>query len=177
MKSNKFLQFNGKTIFFQSFDGEFWIAIKPICDVLNVDYSRQLRTLKSDDTLSGVWSLQTMHDSTNRLQKMACLPEKYVYGWIFSLQSQSEELKKYKIECYDLLFNYFHGTITGRKELLKQKIEVDVEISHAENLLQESEEYKNLVKFKKIQTDISKSLKKNDRKALQEIRDLFNYEN
>jgi len=177
MKSHKFLQFNGKTIFFQNYDGEFWIAIKPICEVLNVNYSHQLIAMKKDIFFGDAYCLHDMHDTTNRLQKMICLPEKYIYGWILSLNSQSTELREYKKECYDLLFNYFHGSITGRKELLKQKIEVDVEISHAKNKLLESEEYKTLLKHKKLQSDISKSLKTNDQKATAEIKDLFNYEN
>lgn len=40
----KFLQFNGKTIYFQSYDGQFWIAIKPICEILNVNYNRSFGT-------------------------------------------------------------------------------------------------------------------------------------
>ena len=44
----KFLQFNGKTIYFQSYDGQFWIAIKPICEVLNVSYNPQVLALKND---------------------------------------------------------------------------------------------------------------------------------
>lgn len=89
----KFLQFNGKTIFFQSYDGNFWIAIKPICEVLNVNYNRQLLTLKSDEFLGSAYSLQDMQVQSDngiwQTRKMVCLPEKYIYGWIFSLQSNS----------------------------------------------------------------------------------------
>ena len=73
-----------------------------------------------------------MHDSSNRLQKMICLPEKYIYGWLLSINSSSQELRNYKKECYDILYNYFHGTITGRKELLKKKVEIDIELTKAE---------------------------------------------
>lgn len=171
----KFLKFNGKTIFFQSYDGNFWIAIKPICEVLNVDYSRQLRTLKSDEVLGDVWSLQTMHDTKNRLQKMASLPEKYIYGWIFSLQSNSPELKSYKKECYDILYNHFHGAITGRKELLKKKVELDIELIKAENELLENPAYMKIQDLKKQQSEVSKGLKNNDNLVIKEQMHLFNY--
>lgn len=175
MKSEKFLQFNGRNIFFQNINGEFYIAVKPICEALNIEYSRQLRTLKSDDILKDVWSLETMHDTTNRLQKMVSIPEKYIYGWIFSLQSQSKELKDYKRKCYDILFNYFHGTITGRKELLTQKIELDIELMQAENELLQNEAYLKIQKIKKKQSEINKGLKNNDLKVIEEQKNLFNY--
>ena len=53
----------------------------------------------------------------------------YIYGWIFSLRSESIELQNYKRTCYELLYNYFHGTITNRKELLLERVEIDVKIN------------------------------------------------
>ena len=41
----KFLEFNGKSIHFLSAGGEYWIALKPICEVLEVDYSSQLTNI------------------------------------------------------------------------------------------------------------------------------------
>ena len=177
MKSEKFLQFNGKNIFFQSYDGQFWIAIKPICDALGVNYSRQIVTMKSDDFFADVYALQHMRDSKNRLQKMTCLPERYIYGWILSLQSQSEELKSYKRECYDILFNHFHGIITGRAKLLKTQIEVENEFEAAKTKLMESEEFKNLQAIKKKNAEINKQLVKNDFDAKLEITELFDLDN
>jgi len=177
MKSHKFLQFNGKTIFFQSFDGEFWIAIKPICEALNVNYNRAFQNLKIDKIFVQLFAIQQMVGGDNKLRNMVCLPEKFIYGWICSLQSDSEELQNYKLECYEVLFNYFHGTITGRKELLKQKVEVDIEMTDVESKLLETPEYKKFQELKKAQTKITKGLKTNDQKATTEIKDLFNYEN
>lgn len=159
--SKKFLEFKGKNIYFLDIEGIYWIAIKPICEVLNVDFSRQLRTLKSDEILGRVWSLQTMHDSINRLQNMVCLPEKFVYGWIFSIQSASQELKEYKKECYEILFDYFRGAIVKKQEVLEEKAEKIVEKTCAFEKLKETEEYKNFVKLNseiKVLDKISKSI-------------------
>ena len=174
MKSEKFLQFNGKNIFFQSYDGQFWIAIKPICEVLGVDYSRQLRTLKSDENLGQLWSLQTMVGADKKLREMVSLPEKYVYGWIFSLQSQSKELRDYKMECYDILFNYFHGTITNRKKILEKKVSVESRILEAKHELLKSEAYVKVQELQKTNREIGKALKKNDQTVMEEIS--FTYE-
>lgn len=47
----KFLQFKGRNIYFKEINGEFYIAIKPICDVLNLEYTRQFKNLKEDEIL------------------------------------------------------------------------------------------------------------------------------
>ena len=36
----KFLQFNGRDIYFVAVNGQYYIAYKPICDVLNLEYTR-----------------------------------------------------------------------------------------------------------------------------------------
>ena len=115
----KFLQFNGKNIVFLKVDGTYWIALKPICEALEVDYVRCFKNAKNDPILGPALSKQTMQVSKNglsQLRNVTCIPEEFVYGWIFSLKSESEQLTDYKRTCYSLLFNHFHGTITNRKE-------------------------------------------------------------
>ena len=175
MKTEKFLQFNGKTIYFQSYDGQFWIAIKPICEALNLEYTRQFKNLKEDKILSQLLAEQPMVGADNRIRKMVSLPEKYIYGWLFSINSSSEDLKNYKKECYDVLYNYFHGTITGRKELLQLQIETDIEINIAESELLQSEAFQKLQELKKKSSTIKKELSKNDKEVKDELT-LFNYE-
>lgn len=126
-ETEKFLQFNGKTIFFLAKDGQYWIGIKPICEVLEINFSRQLRTLKSDEILGQLWSKQTIVGADGKLRKMVCIPERYVYGWIFSLRSESQELLKYKRDCYNLLFEHFHGKITSRETVIGKKTRSQVE--------------------------------------------------
>ena len=111
MKPQNFLSFNEKTIYFKEVGNEYWIAIKPICEALNVDYIRAYKNISEDENLSQLLSKQTMLDSLGRSQEMICLPEKYIYGWLFSLRSKSEALKQYQMKCYEVLFNYFNGAI------------------------------------------------------------------
>lgn len=37
----KFLSFNGKSIHFLAVDGEYWIALKPICEALGILWRHQ----------------------------------------------------------------------------------------------------------------------------------------
>lgn len=120
-ETRQFLNFNEQNINVLSKDGTTWVAIKPICTALNVDYISQFKNLQQNEILSGVLSKQTIHDTTDRLQEMVCLPEKYIYGWLFSINSKSYELQQYKKECYDVLYDYFQGATTQRLSLLQQK--------------------------------------------------------
>lgn len=171
-ETNKFLEFNGRTIFFVAADGQYWIALKPICEALGVDFERQRKNLHNDEILSQLPSEQTVVAADGKLRKMLCLPEFYVYGWIFQIQSSSPELLKYKWECYRVLYNHFHGSITGRKELLSAKAKAQVEIDEVMNTLTPE----NALKLQKAQKNLNKTnykLRSLDGEAIEEERDLF----
>ncbi|MDB4919860.1 phage antirepressor N-terminal domain-containing protein [Mucilaginibacter sp.] len=115
-------------------DGQWWVAIKPICEALNVHYKHQAESIKEDVILGQLSRSQGMVAADGRLRNMTCLPEKYIYGWLFSIQSDSTGLIEYKKECYDILYDHFHGGIREKKisekldrtaqiEILNKKIE------------------------------------------------------
>jgi len=139
----KFLEFNGKNILFLQVDGTYWIALRPICEALNVSARRSIDNVKKDPILGPECTVQYTQVSKNGKKQgrnLTCIPEVFIYGWIFSLRSDSEELTKYKRSCYTLLYNHFHGTITNRKELLIQKEEIKNEIHGTQKALEENHE-------------------------------------
>lgn len=131
----KFLEFNGKNIYFVAVNGQYWIALKPICEALNVDFEAQRKNLKEDGILCQLPSEQTVVAGDGKFRKMLCLPEFFIYGWIFQIQSQSEELQAYKLECYRILYEHFHGSIAGRKDLLSEKAKLQIEIDKCMNTM------------------------------------------
>lgn len=147
-KHQKFLEFNGKTISFLNKDGVYWVAVKPICEALNVVYTGQLKKLKNHQILGPALYICTMQVSGKggiQSRNMTCIPEKFIYGWLFSINSDKPEFIEYQKTCYELLYNYFHGTITGRKELLIERLDVDTKIHHLKNELKENDnKYKEL---------------------------------
>lgn len=161
-KHEHFLSFNGKNIIYVKVDKTYWIALKPICEALNVDYIRSFRNAKNDPILGSVLSEQTIQVAKNGKKQgrnMTCIPEKYVYGWLFSLRSDSPELLAYKRTCYELLYNHFHGTITNRKELLMQREEVDNQIGKLKHQLKEKDEsFKTLQHLQNQRKEICKQL-------------------
>ena len=174
-ETKKFLEFNGKTIFFVAADGQYWIAIKPICEALGVHYEHQRELLKKDEILSELPRHHGVVAADGKLRKMVCLPEFYIYGWIFNIQSSSPELLKYKWECYGVLYNYFHGVITGRKDLLIQKAKAQIEIDKAMNSL-DPEMAIALERSTKLINQVNAKLRALDGEMIQEERDLFTIE-
>lgn len=164
----KFLEFNGKAVYFLSAKGVWWIAIKPICEALGVNYNRQFQNLKSNKTLGQLFAIQQIVAADGRLREMVCLPEFYVYGWIFKIQSESKELEAYQWKCYELLYNYFHGAVSDRYQILKAKTLEEIEIETLKQQLQEKPEYKRLVELENSAKKKSKLLQELDKKAIAE---------
>ncbi len=163
----KFLKFNGRNILFIAKEGQFWVAIKPICDALGVDYIRQFKNLKEDKILSQLLSEQTMVAADNRLRKMLCLPEKYVYGWLFTIQSSSPELMEYKLMCYNILYDHFQGSITKRQEILLHHTSVNTKISQIKGKLFDNPDFRELQQLIREERQYKKQLKELDVELLQ----------
>ncbi len=105
-KHKNFLQFNGTNIVMLEKGGSYWIAIKPICETLNINFSEELNRIKSDAFLSTMVKEQPIFvkkQDKETLTNMLCIEERYVYGWLFSMDCNSEELAKYKETCFKLL--------------------------------------------------------------------------
>lgn len=177
-KHQKFLEFNGKNIIFLNVDGVYWIALKPICEALEIEYTRSFKNVKNDPILGSALAVQPMQVSKNgksQLRNMTCIPEKYIYGWIFSLQSESVALLEYKRTCYDLLYNHFHGTITNRKDLVQEKNNLQEQIHELELELLTDARYKTVLESKKKIKKINNDLNKADKELIQP--DLFTNQN
>lgn len=162
----KFLEFNGKRISILLTDGNWYVALRPILDALNVDTDWHLRTVKEDDILAQHLCDHTVVAADKKMRKMVCLPEKYVYGWLFTIKSESVELRQFKEKCYDVLYNHFHGTMTGRMNALNEKSETELKILELQEQLNlkllESEEYVQINELKTRQKQINKTLKELD---------------
>lgn len=147
-KHEKFLEFSGHKIYFVKINDIYWIALKPICEALKLNADSYIKKTKRDAffrTCLDTMSIQVSKNDKNQGRNMVCLPEEFIYGWICILNSDDEYLIEYKKTCYRLIYNHFHGTITNRKELLIERIDVDTEIHNIKKELKESDEqYKRL---------------------------------
>lgn len=172
----KFLEFNGKTIFFLSVDGTYWIALKPICEALGVDWKNQREKLLKDKILAQLYSEQSMVAADGRLRKMISLPEFYMYGWLFQIQSDAQGLLEYKWECYRILYDYFHGSIIHRQTVLKEKTLIDLQIEELEQKLQSSDLAQQISALKRKKKAASSKLTSLDREIVERQLELWRTE-
>ena len=131
------LEFKGKIIPYKRENGSYLIAIKPICEALGVSYKWQLERLKKHKVLGTVYRTSTMYIPGDQSREMACLPEEYIYGWLFSINSDSEELIAYQREC----IQHFYETIKRREELYHQFAKCKKEIAELDNKLKDNEDF------------------------------------
>ena len=91
---------------------EKFVPIKPICQALDINYSSQLEKIKSDEILGSTVPLKGIVAADGKEREMACIPFKLVFGWLFTINPKNvkveakEQIIKYRLECYDALFNY-----------------------------------------------------------------------
>jgi len=171
----KFLEFQGKTLLFLSVDGIYYIAIKPICEVLNVEYTRQFKNLKEDPILEPALAIQPMQVPNDQVRNMVCLPEHFIYGWLFSIRSESKELLEFKKECYLILYKHFHGSITARRDLLKEKAIAQNERTKIEYELKSNEKFIKWSDLKAKEMRLGKELKDLDINEISEQLSLFDF--
>ena len=136
-----FLEFKGKSLLFTAVNGITYIAIKPVCEAIRVDYIQQFKNINDDPILGPALCKYTMQVPGDQVRNYACLPEKYIYGWVFSIKSKSKDLLEYKKECYDILYNHFHGIIAKRKTLLHDKVASKVELEQIKKRLRDNPDY------------------------------------
>lgn len=75
--------------------------------------------------------LSTSVAADGKMREMLCLPVKYVFGWLFRIDSRNvkeearENLLRYQNQCYDILYNYFTAYmryVQDRQVIIDQKM-------------------------------------------------------
>jgi hypothetical protein len=150
-----------------------YVAIRPICEALGIDYRKQFERIKGDRKLSQL----VTHTVTNSIKdkknyEMVSLPLKYVFGWLFSIDETKVNAKaqstfaKYKDDCYEVLYDHFYGLMAKRKNLLYEKSEIRKQIEAIEEVLKDNEDYQKLVDLHAAQMRMGKDLKNVDSQQL-----------
>lgn len=96
-------------------NGEKRVAIKPICEILGVDYPTQFSKLKEDEILGSTVGLRPMVGADNKTREMQTIPFEFVFGWLFTINPKNvreearEGVIRYKLECYRALYEHLTG--------------------------------------------------------------------
>lgn len=61
------------------------VPIRPLCEALGIAYERQSTKLKEHPILSSTVTLKVMVAADGKNREMLCLPVRYVFGWLFTI--------------------------------------------------------------------------------------------
>lgn len=108
------VNFRQDTLFAVERDDGVYVAVKPMCESLGLNWSGQHQKIKEDPVLSE--GMCVIHiPSPGGAQETTCLKLELVNGWLFKVESRrvKEEarpkLLTYQRECYQVLFDAFYG--------------------------------------------------------------------
>ena len=128
---------NGVDIVTVDRDGDVFVPIKPICDALGIDVESQRDKINSDEILSSTAVLSTAVAADGKEREMYCLPLRYVYGWLFTINPKNVApeargaVARYRRECYDVLYEHFTGSMRRTIETNNAEIELLKQINSA----------------------------------------------
>lgn len=113
---------NGVEIVTVDREGEIFVPIKPICEAIGIDVESQRDKIQADEILSSTAVFSTAVAADGKEREMYCLPLKYVYGWLFTVNPKNvapearEAVSRYRRECYDVLYDHFAGAAKRQHE-------------------------------------------------------------
>jgi len=133
-------------------NGEKRVAIKPICELLGVDYPTQFSKLKEDEILGSTVGLRPMVGADNKTREMQTIPFQFVFGWLFTINPKNvrEEARasviQYKLACYQALYEHLTGYaqyVEDRQQAIDAQLdavkEAKVNFRSANSVMKEAE--------------------------------------
>jgi|GEM_PF-267763 len=94
-------------------DGNYYVAMKPLCAHLGIDWEAQRQLLMRDPVLSSTACVIQAVAEDGKKREMVCLPLEYLNGWLFKLDVSRydgpvrDKLIRYQRECYQVLYEHF----------------------------------------------------------------------
>ena len=119
------INFHDDTLFAVERDDGVYVAAKPVCDALGLNWKSQYNRMCRDAILSEGMVIMTM-PSVGGAQETVCLKLETVNGWLFTIdenrvkdEDTRQKVLRYKRECYQVLFDHFYGKGNNYAEVLE----------------------------------------------------------
>lgn len=135
------------------------VAVKPVCEILGVNYTSQVEKLKEHPLFSSIIPLRGTVGADGKYREMLCIPLRYFSSWLFSINPNNvkeeiqENLLEYQKKCNDILYDYFFNrsefafrkekAVAKAKEIYDEKTE-QVKVARSEQKLAEENFNKTL---------------------------------
>lgn len=85
---------NGTSLQVVADEREHFVAVKPVCEILGVDYPGQYTKLKEHPIYSSVIGLSSTTGADGKKYEMVCIPFKFFAGWLFSINPSRKEINE-----------------------------------------------------------------------------------
>lgn len=128
---------NGIDIVTVEQDGEVYVPIKPICEAIGIDVDAQRNKLNADEFFNSTTAIIAAVAADDKEREMFCIRLRDVYGWLATINpgkvapDAREDVSKYRRQCYDILYEYFTGTMRRTIETNQAEIELLKQINTA----------------------------------------------
>ena len=112
-KTLQSIEFKGNTILTVEHNGVQYVAMKPICESIGIDWDGQRQKIKRHAFLASTAVIITAVAEDGKLREMQMLPIKYIQGWLFCVDANrvkaeiKDKLITYQKECFDVLHDYW----------------------------------------------------------------------
>ena len=111
--STQTISFNNQSLITVEQNGNHYVAMKPICENIGIDWRAQRQRIVRDEVLCSTVVIITTVAEDEKNREMLCLPIQYLNGWLFGIDINRcnpeirDTLIKYKKECYQALHDYW----------------------------------------------------------------------
>ena len=125
--STQTISFNNQSLITVEQNGNHYVAMKPICENIGIQWESQYNRIRRDDVLNSVIFIMNMTGSDSKNYQMICLPIEYLNGWLFGIDINrcKPEIRgtliKYKKECYQALHDYWFNGKAERKTTVDER--------------------------------------------------------
>ena len=113
----KVIQFNEDYLNVIAKDGEFYIAMKPVCEALGLDWDNHRRIIEHDPVLNSTTVMIRVVAGDGKNREMVCLPLDYFHGWLFKI-----DLTRYEGPRLDKLIDYQRRCYQDLREALMPRL-------------------------------------------------------
>ena len=106
------IQFHNQSLIVLNHENKPYIAMKPVCENIGLDWHAQRQRIHRHHVLSQGEVMITLPSKSGN-QEYLCLPISMLNGWLFGIDTNRVKpeiratLEQYQLECFDVLYDHF----------------------------------------------------------------------
>ena len=107
------VDFHGQQLEATLHNGQPYVAMKPICENIGIDWEAQRQRIARHPVLNSTACMTQVFAEDGKQREMLCLPLSMLNGWLFGVDVNrvrpdvQPKLIRYQLECFDVLHRHF----------------------------------------------------------------------